>query len=318
MIHAICEKGDVINTSFLEKSCPIETQRKLSDYIMDVMKINRDDCSIGETEHPFTTEFNKHDVRITTHYYENMVASSMYSVIHEGGHAIYELNTGDDLIGTTMAGGASMGIHESQSRFYENIIGKSEGFWQYIYEPLVEILPQLKAYTPRDLFASVNYAQPSLLRLEADELTYLLHIIIRYELEKDIISGSLNIDTLAEAWSEKYEAYLGIRPQNDAEGVLQDIHWAAGYVGYFPSYFIANITAAQLAAAMNEQIGDMHTLMADGAFDEIHAWLSQRIYRYGSLYSSRELIENACGRPLSSDDYMDYLRNKFSEVYRLH
>lgn len=117
LIHAICEKGDVINTSFLEKSCPIETQRKLSDYIMDVMKINRDDCSIGETEHPFTTEFNKHDVRITTHYYENMVASSMYSVIHEGGHAIYELNTGDDLIGTTMAGGASMGIHESQSRF---------------------------------------------------------------------------------------------------------------------------------------------------------------------------------------------------------
>lgn len=125
LIHAICEKGDVINTSFLEKSCPIETQRKLSDYIMDVMKINHDDCSIGETEHPFTTEFNKHDVRITTHYYENMVASSMYSVIHEGGHAIYELNTGDDLIGTTMAGGASMGIHESQSRFYENIIGRS-------------------------------------------------------------------------------------------------------------------------------------------------------------------------------------------------
>lgn len=295
-----------------------EKQQAVWEMILKKIGFDFDSGRVDIGSHPTILASSPDDVRVVNSFAEDDFWGGIFNILHCGGRGIYQQSISKELMGTLLAEVPSFAVEETIGRLYENIIGKSEGFWQYIYEPLVEILPQLKAYTPRDLFASVNYAQPSLLRLEADELTYLLHIIIRYELEKDIISGSLSIEALPEAWSEKYEAYLGIRPQNDAEGVLQDIHWAAGYVGYFPSYFIANITAAQLAAAMNEQIGDMHTLMADGAFDEIHTWLSQRIYRYGSLYSSRELIENACGRPLSSDDYMDYLRNKFSEVYRLH
>ena len=315
LIHAICEKGDVINTSFLEKSCPIETQRKLSDYIMDVMKINRDDCSIGETEHPFTTEFNKHDVRITTHYYENMVASSMYSVIHEGGHAIYELNTGDDLIGTTMAGGASMGIHESQSRFYENILGRRPAFWIPIYGKLGGLLPQFKE-VPFDTFCrAINDVHPSYIRTEADEVTYCLHIILRYEMEKAIFRDQDPTDQLPALWNDKMEALLGIRPGNDAEGILQDMHWSDGSFGYFPSYLLGSVYDGMFLNQLEKELGNTDTILEEGRILEITAWLEEKIHRYGSMYNSREVIQRVCGCEISARPLLDYFQKKYSRIY---
>ena len=317
LIHAICEKGDVINTSFLEKSCPIETQRKLSDYIMDVMKINRDDCSIGETEHPFTTEFNKHDVRITTHYYENMVASSMYSVIHEGGHAIYELNTGDDLIGTTMAGGASMGIHESQSRFYENIIGRSEAFISLIFPKIKELFPeQFENVTAHDFYLAVNKAEPSLIRTEADELTYSMHIMVRYEIEKRLMDGSLSTKDLPNEWNRLYKEYLGIDVPCDSIGCLQDSHWSGGALGYFPSYSLGSAYGAQFLHKMKQDI-DIDKLVSENRIDKVTAWLTEKIHKYGMLLTPAQLIENACGEEFNADYYIEYLTEKYNKIYDL-
>lgn len=317
LINKIVAKGDVIDTSFLEKSYPIPEQRKLSDYIMKVMKINRDDCSLGEVEHPFTDGFNKHDVRITTHYYENMFASNMYSIIHEGGHALYEMNTSDKLIGTGLAGGASMGIHESQSRFYENIIGRSRAFVNLIFGKLAEMFPeQLKGVDAEKFYLAVNKAEPSLIRTEADELTYSMHIMVRYELEKALMDGSLSTKELPAAWNRLYKEYLGIDVPNDREGVLQDSHWSGGTIGYFPSYSLGSAYGAQILYHMKKEL-DIDKLVSEGKIDVITAWLTEKIYKYGKLLTPAELIRNCCGEDFNPDYYINYLTDKYSKIYGL-
>ena len=266
---------------------------------------------------PVSREQQQDDIRVVNTFSENGFWGGIFNILHCGGRGVYKQSISRELMGTLLAESPTFAVEEAIGRFYENIIGRSKGFWQYIYEPLTDILPQLKTYTPQDLFEAVNHAQPSLIRLEADELTYLLHIIIRYELEKDLISGALDVDDLPDAWSSKYEEYLGIRPEHDGEGVLQDIHWAAGYVGFFPSYFMANVTAAQMAAVMAQEIGDLDQLMQQQSFDKINDWLTQNIYCYGAVYSGRELMEKVCRGTFSSTYYIDYLRNKYSEVYKL-
>ena len=198
-----------------------------------------------------------------------------------------------------------------QNRYYLSALGKPIQSYTYISSQ-----NRLMRLTNHDHVIEASWNQ-SLIRLEADELTYLLHIIIRYELEKDLISGALDVDDLPDAWSSKYEEYLGIRPEHDGEGVLQDIHWAAGYVGFFPSYFMANVTAAQMAAVMAQEIGDLDQLMQQQSFDKINDWLTQNMYCYGAVYSGRELMEKVCRGTFSSTYYIDYLRNKYSEVYKL-
>ena len=294
-----------------------ERQQAVWTMILEKIGFCFDSGRIDIGSHPTILASSPDDVRVVNTFSEHELWGGIFNILHCGGRGLYQQSISKQLLGTLLAEVPSFAMEEAIGRLYENIIGRSKGFWQFIYEPLTEIVPELKAYTPQEIYEAVNDAYPSLIRLEADELTYLLHIMIRYELEKEIIGGTLNVDDLPEAWKRKYEESLGIVPQNDAEGVLQDIHWAAGYVGYFPSYFFANIAAAQLWASMNEQIGDINERMAGGRFEEIHNWLSQNIYRHGSLYSSHELIERACGRPLASSDYIAYLRNKFSEVYRL-
>lgn len=317
LIRKVSESSNNVNTSFLEKNYPIDKQRELSDFLMKVMGINRDDCAIGETEHPFTTNFNKHDVRITTHYYENMVASSMYSVIHEGGHAIYELNTGDDLIGSPMAGGASMGMHESQSRFFENIIGRSESFIELIFPKLKELFPeQLEGVEPHDFYLAVNKAEPSLIRTEADELTYSLHILIRYEIEKRLINGTLSTKELPAEWNRLYKEYLGIDVPNDSCGVLQDSHWSGGTFGYFPSYSLGSAYGAQILESMKKEL-DIDKLVSEDRIGEISAWLTERIYKYGRLLKPDELLRNCCGNGFDPEYYVDYLVSKFTKIYNL-
>lgn len=317
VIHAIKERGRKIDVSFLQKQFPVWKQRKLSDFIMQVMTIDRACCAIGEVEHPFTTGFNKRDIRITTHYHEDNLLSSFYSVVHEGGHALYELNTGDDLFCSPLGTGASMGIHESQSRFFENIIGRSEAFLRFMHPKLMELFPEeLAGVTPHMLYLAANKSQPSLVRTEADELTYSMHIMVRYALEKQLIAGTLSTKELPAAWNALYREYLGVDVPDDTRGVLQDSHWSGGMFGYFPSYSIGSAYASQIYAAMEKELA-VPTLVEKGELAPIVAWLTERIYRFGCLKKPAELIENACGAPFDPAYYTEYLTKKYSEIYGL-
>ena len=305
------------DTSFLRGHFPIDKQRAFSDKLMALMGLDRNHCGIAETEHPFTTGFGKHDVRITTHYYEPDVASSMYSVIHEGGHAMYELGIGDELQGTVLADGASMGIHESQSRFYENLIGRSEPFCHAVLPLMRECFPgQFDAVTPEMLYRGVNLAQPSLIRVEADELTYGNHIMVRYELEKLLIGGELSVKDLPGEWNRMYKTYLGIDVPTDREGVLQDTHWSGGMMGYFPSYALGSAYGVQMLHAMEKDV-DVWSAVQSGNFAPVNEWLREKIHRHGRMLTPVQLIENACGESFDPSVYTDYLKQKFSSLYGL-
>ena len=317
VIQAVVKKGPVVDDSFLNRRFSLAKQRKLSDRLMEVLTIDRDHCNIGEVEHPFTTNFSKDDVRITTHYHEDAFASSMYSVIHEGGHALYELNIGDDIKYSPLGGGASMSIHESQSRFFENIIGRSEPFLTYILPDIQKLGPRaLKDVTPHDFYLAVNKAEPSLIRTEADELTYSFHIMIRYELEKQLIGGTLAVKDLPAAWNALYKEYLGVDVPNDTKGVLQDSHWSSGSFGYFPSYALGSAYGAQMLKVMERDI-PVWELAAKGELKPIVAWLTERIYQYGRLLKPNELILKACEAPFDPHYYVDYLKAKYTGVYGL-
>ncbi len=317
LIHKVAASPVNIREDFTTRSFPIWKQRIVSDYLMDVLTIDKSHCAIGETEHPFTTEFSKYDVRITTNYKETSMASNIFSVIHEGGHALYELNMGEDLTGSVLAGGTSMGIHESQSRFFENYIGRSREFVNYIFPKLQEVFPeQLGDVSAEEFYLAVNKSAPSLIRTEADELTYSLHILIRYELEKQIISGELTAKDLPAAWNKLYEEYLGVCPPDDSQGVLQDVHWSSGGFGYFPSYSIGSAYGAQMLAQMEREL-DVWGLVARGDLAPIVGWLTERIYRYGSARKPAEVLDNCVHAPFDPRYYLDYLEKKYTEIYQL-
>jgi len=317
LVEKTAAKRDEIDDSFLFKNYPIDLQDKLSREVMQLMGIDGNYCTLGEVEHPFTDNYSKHDVRITTHYHEDMLASSFYSVVHEGGHALYELNTGDELIGSPLASGASMGMHESQSRLFENIIGRSYAFVKAIYPKILALFPeQLKGITDVDFYRAVNKSVPSLIRTEADELTYCFHVMIRYELEKQLIGGTLSTEELPEKWKELYEKYLGIRPETDTEGCLQDSHWAGGSFGYFPSYAIGSAYGAQIMESMKKDV-DVDACVAKGDLSPVNAWITEKIWKYGMLKKPAELIRNACGAAFDPKYYVDYMTKKYNQLYKL-
>jgi len=306
-----------IRTDFSKREFPVWKQRILSDYLMEVMTIDRGSCAIGETEHPFTTNMNKYDVRITTKYKADMMTSNIFSVIHEGGHALYELNTGDELFGSVLATGTSMGIHESQSRFYENYIGRSREFVNYIFPKVKELFKEeLSDVSAEEFYLLVNKSQPSLIRTEADEVTYPLHILIRYELEKKLIAGEIDTKDLPSEWNALYEKYLGVCPPDDTNGVLQDTHWSGGSFGYFPSYFVGSAYSAQILAAMEKDI-DVWSLVKNGDLKPIVEWLTERIYRFGAARKPAEVLENCIHAPFDIDYFITYLEKKYSDIYKL-
>ena len=315
LIHAVSAAKQV-DDSLLFGHFPIEAQRKLSDYLMDVMKLDRAHVGIGETEHPFTTGFTKYDVRITTHYHEENFSYSMYSVIHEGGHALYDAHPADELAYTVLGGGVSMSIHESQSRFYENIIGRSRGYLRLIAPKLRELFPQLQEVTDEALYRAINKAVPSLIRTEADELTYCLHILIRYELEQQMFDGTLSVDDLPGAWNKLYKEYLGIDVPSDREGVLQDMHWSGGLFGYFPSYALGSAYGAQMLHAMRQTV-DVDAALAKGDLSPINAWLEEHIWKHGGMYDPMDLLEKAVGGAFDPMYYVEYLKRKYGEIYGL-
>jgi len=306
-----------ISNELLKKSYSVEKQKELSIFISKYLGFDFDRGILKESLHPFTMGLNKYDVRITTHYHENFLQAALFGTIHEAGHAIYEQNIGDDIWKTVLGTGNSMGIHESQSRFYENLITRTKEFWKPIYSKLVDYFPEnLKDISLEEFYNAINRVENSLIRIEADELTYSLHIMIRYEIEKGLINGEISLDDLPSVWNKKMEDYLGIVPETDSEGVLQDVHWAAGLFGYFPSYALGSANASQIMNSL-EKVLDVKKTLENQELDKIKGFLEEKIHKYGRLKDPNEIMLIATGEEPNSKYYIDYLIKKYSKIYNI-
>lgn len=316
LIREIRDHGKPIEDGFLTGDYPEDRQREAAEYLANYVGFDFKKGVMGISAHPFTTNLHNHDVRITTHY-SNRMDSSVFSVIHETGHAIYELGISDELTQTLVGQGASTGMHECQSRFFENIIGRSAAFWVPLYEKLQSIFPeQLKGVSREQFVEAINKAEPGLIRTEADELTYSLHVMIRYEIEKMMIEENLDLTKLPDIWADKYEEYLGIRPANAAEGVLQDIHWSEGCFGYFPSYALGSAFGAQLYYHMKKEM-DINGLLENGEIGVIREFLREHIHRFGKRKTSRDILKDITGEDFNPRYYVRYLKEKYSQLYDL-
>jgi len=294
-----------------------EEQRKFSLFILKEMGFDFEAGRLDESVHPFAIGLGPGDVRITTRYLRDDAASALFGTIHEGGHALYEQNIDRELAGTTLHTGTSMGIHESQSRFWENIIGRSRPFWHRYFGELKARFPGRLDTDAETFYRAINIVEPSLIRIEADELTYNLHIIIRYEIEKMMFDGGVTAADLPEIWNAKYREYLGVEPKTDAEGVLQDVHWSGGSFGYFPSYALGNMYAAQFAKTLEREMPDLWERVGSGRLHPIKDWLTERIYRYGKLETPGEIVRRVTGGPLDPSHLIHYLEQKYRDIYRL-
>lgn len=291
-----------------------EEQEKFSKFLLKYLGFDLNRGILSKSAHPFTLTVTRDDVRLTTRFMEELPFSSVYSTIHEGGHGIYEQGIDEGLVGTILAEGSSMGIHESQSRFYENIIGRSKEFWKGIKDEAEKIYTPLKDVSVEELYKGMNQVERSFIRVEADELTYSLHIMIRYEIEKGIINGEYQVEDLPKIWNEKMDEYLGVIPKEDSEGVLQDVHWSCGLIGYFPSYALGNVYSVQIFEAMKKDLNIKGTLER-GELGNIREWLREKIHRYGALKSPKDLIYNITGEGLNSKYYIEYLKEKYIKIY---
>lgn len=291
-------------------------QFDFAKYIAEYVGFDFDKGILDLSEHPFTLNLNKNDVRITTKNIKNIPFSTIFSTIHEVGHGIYEQQTDDALIDTLLGSGGSMGLHESQSRFMENIIGRNKNFWLPLYEKAQNFYPFLKNIDFNDFYNEINKIEAGLIRVEADELTYSLHIMLRYEIEKMIFEDKISISELPEVWNKKMEEYLGISPTNDSEGVMQDVHWYCGLIGYFPSYALGNAYSVQIYNAMKKDF-DVDEALKNGEIKKITNWLGEKIHKYGKLKDTYEIIKNITGEELNPKYYIDYLKEKYSKIYNL-
>ena len=307
------------DVSFLKRRIPIDVQRKiavaLAETVLYDVTSKNSGGRIDETEHPFTNGYYD-DVRITTHYFEDMFASSVFSVLHEAGHAIYEQDLNPDWMYQPVGTGCSSGFHESQSRFVENIIGRSREFWTYFLPKLKELAGKALSDVTLDKFVhAINQVKPSKIRVEADEVTYCLHIIIRFNIERDLFAGKITVKELPEIWNQSYKKYLGIKIENDSEGVMQDTHWASGYYGYFPSYALGNVYTGQLLAAMEKDTPDWRKQLEKGSFKPAKQWLTEKVHKQGNLYDPPMLIKKITGKELTVKPYLNYLNEKCSKLY---
>lgn len=318
LLKRISESPNQPNTDFLFKSFDKQKQESFSLDILKQLGYDFDAGRLDETVHPFATGLNRGDVRITTKYDEFDFRSAVFGTIHECGHAIYEQNVAEELTGTPLAGGASMGIHESQSLFYENFVGRNPKFWEQNYDMLQSYSPEQFGNVPMvDFLRAINEVKPSLIRIEADELTYALHIMIRYEIEKGLFNGDLKVEDLPEIWNSKYEEYLGITPSTNAEGILQDVHWAGASFGYFPSYALGYIYASQFKAAMLKDIPQFDSLLEQGDLAPIREWLTKNVHQYGALKKPLDILKAATGEGLNGKYLADYLEEKYTRIYKL-
>ena len=269
-----------------------------------------------KTLHPFTTSFGLGDVRITTRVHPNYMASALFGTLHETGHAMYQLGCDPSLDRTLLFDGASSGVHESQSRMWENLVGRSYPFWQHFYPRLQEVFPsQLGNISLEAFYKGINKVQPSFIRVEADEATYNLHIMLRMELEINLMEGSIAVRDLPEAWHTRFQEYLGVTPPDNTKGVLQDVHWSSGLIGYFPSYALGNLIGAQLWECINRDIPDLSDQIRRGEFAPWLAWLRENVHRHGKKFEPQELILRVTGSKINPAAYMRYLEQKYSAIY---
>ncbi len=315
IVDAIAE-AEPIDDSVLRRRYPQAAQKQFGETIMAEIGYDFERGRQDTSAHPFTTSFAIGDVRLTTRYDENYLPSALFSMLHEAGHGMYEQGIDPDLARTPAAEGASLGIHESQSRFIENMLGRSRAFWHYYFPRAQGAFPDALADTDVTTFyRAINRVEPSLIRVEADEVTYNLHVMLRFELERGLIRGDIAVDDLPALWNEKMDEYLGVVPETDANGVLQDVHWSLGALGYFPTYALGNLMSAQIWTAMQDDLPDVQTHIAHGQFDAVLDWLRTAIHRHGRKLEAPDLLQRVTGQSLSAAPWLDYVRNKFGPLY---
>lgn len=317
LIKAISEAQQV-NDKFLHKKYNEQKLWAFSEKIISQFGYDFNRGRQDKAPHPFETTFNVNDVRITNRFEADNPIATLFSAMHECGHALYELGVNPAYERTSLESGTSLAIHESQSRMWENLVGRSLPFWEHFYPELKKTFAsQLDGVSVKNFYKAVNRVEPSFIRVNADEATYNLHIMLRLELEIGMVDGSIRIKDLPEVWNAKFKDYLGLTPPNDAKGVLQDIHWSYGSIGYFSTYALGNIVSAQLWERIRKDIKDLDEQTRKGKFEELREWLRVNIHQYGHKYDPQDIVQKVTGSKIDSAAYVRYLTQKFSEIYDL-
>ena len=317
LVDAIADAPQLDN-DLLRRTYPKAQQKDFGEEVLADLGYDFDRGRQDVSAHPFTTSFSPDDVRITTRYDEQFFPSAFFSMIHEGGHALYEQGLDPDLARTPLGDGASLGIHESQARLWENHVGRSRPFWRHYFPKLRDAFPEaLGDAAPEAFYRAINRVEPSLIRVEADEVTYNLHVMLRFELERGLIDGTVAVNDLPTLWNEAMGDYLGVVPETDANGVLQDVHWSMASFGYFPTYTLGTLTAAQLVEAIQDDLPDLDEQVATGNFDALLDWLRTHVHRHGRKLEAPALLERATGTDLSAAPWLRYAEDKFGALYGL-
>jgi carboxypeptidase Taq len=315
LVRAVADHQDGVDTSFLTGSFPADRQRALSLAVLERLGFEPDSWRLDTTAHPFASSISTGDIRLTTRFKEDDVSDALFSTMHEFGHGIYERSVDPALGRSLLCRGASMSLHESQSRMWENLVGRSRPFWRFFYPTFRSIFPEFERVDEDAFYRAINTVQPSLIRVEADEVTYSLHIILRFELEQELLSGELELRDLPEAWNARMEEYLGVQVPDDAHGVLQDTHWSSGLLGYFPTYALGNVVSLQIWDQLVSAMPDVYDQIERGEFGQLREWLRDQLYRHGRKLKPKELIERITGGGLDPWPYLRYLSEKVGDVY---
>ncbi|MGC8967925.1 MAG: carboxypeptidase M32 [Thermus sp.] len=317
LLDRILGSGKRPDTALLRRPYPAEAQRRFALELLGACGYDLEAGRLDPTAHPFEISIGPGDVRITTRYYEDFFNAGIFGTLHEMGHALYEQGLPKEYWGTPRGEAVSLGVHESQSRTWENLVGRSLGFWERFFPRAQEVFPSLRDVRLQDFHAAINAVEPSLIRVEADEVTYNLHILVRLELELLLFRGELALEDLPGAWEEKYRAYLGVAPKDYKDGVMQDVHWSGGLFGYFPTYTLGNLYAAQFFQKAEAELGPLEPLFARGDFQTFLDWSRKRIHAEGSRFRPKALVERVTGEAPSSRPFLDYLERKFGALYAL-
>jgi carboxypeptidase Taq len=315
LVGAVADYQDGVDNSFLRGSFPVDRQRRLSLAVLEALGFEHDSWRLDETEHPFANSLATGDVRLTTRFKDHDVSDALFSTMHEFGHGVYERNVDPALERTPLCRGASMSLHESQSRLWENLVGRSRPFWSFFYPTLQSIFPEFDGVEEDAFYRAVNKVEPAHIRVEADEVTYSLHIILRFELEQELLSGELDLRELPEVWNSRMQEYLRVTVTDDAQGVLQDMHWSAASLGYFPTYALGNVVSVQIWEQALGAMPDLPDQIGRGEFGELREWLRDQLYRHGRKLKPKELIERITGSGMDPAPYLRYLKQKVGEVY---
>lgn len=318
LVAKIADSSHKPDASILRRDFPVEAQEVFAKEVSAAIGFDYQRGRLDVTAHPFCTELGPNDCRLTTRYDRSFFNSAFFGTMHEAGHGIYEQGLQTAEYGLPLGSYCSLGIHESQSRLWENLVGRSRSFWKHYFPIAQQYFSQsLGDVKETEFYEAVNCVRPSLIRVEADEATYNLHIAIRFELERDLISDNLPLADLPTAWNQKYQQYLGVASETDADGVLQDVHWSAGLFGYFPTYLLGNLYASQFFEAAQRDLGELQSGFSQGHFEPLKSWLNHNIHRQGQRFDGPELGKQVTGKELTHDQLLTHLQDKYEEIYRL-